>query len=202
MDGLLAIQSAFIITVLLGVVAFFRLTPRLKRQAFYIGVFVAIGDWILEYRGVIAGRWEYHDSMLMIGGVPIEIPLTLAFMAPIFLWLFQTTYNTQIDTITQFGAPELLVGVGFVVFLLSGDVTWTILFIGVAGLLIAERREMVVLIGLAAAAGDWVLEGIIFVDSGVIHYPGGWNFRIALFYMFLVWILGGWLTAQGRRMVK
>ena len=50
-------------------------SPEKIKQAFMVGMFLLVFDFIVENSGWIFGLWETHNSLFAIGIVPIEVML-------------------------------------------------------------------------------------------------------------------------------
>jgi hypothetical protein len=201
---LIGFEVLLLLSAIAGTWSFFQLSFRLRRQSIIISIMVFVGDWILEAYGGAIGDWTYPTSIFFLPGqVPIEIPAIYAFFVPLWIYIIQRTYASDIDSVLQFGTPELLIVLGVVLSIADQDVLWIITLAGVAGIVVATRKKLVVLIGIIAFVADLIIEGWFLVDTGLIDWSsiGGYQLFVPIEIMFTSWALTGYLTSPRTRLV-
>jgi len=197
------LEGIFIGMIILSIFTYFKLkSRRLRIQALIVGVIAFLGGWAIEAAGIGDGRWDYPESIFYLPGrVPIEIAAVYGLAVPIFFWLIQWTYSTDLDTVTQFGAPELLLGLGFLFWIVDG-VFWLTIFAGIAGLVVAPRKKLVLFVGIVAFLTEFFLEGIILAHTGLVIWSGGYPIATPIQFMFVGWFITGYLTSPNTRLVE
>jgi hypothetical protein len=156
-------------------------------------------SWWLEYKG----GWHYTTSIFFFpGGVPLEILGVYTSAVPFWVYLVQRTFESNLDSITSFGAPELLIAIGFIFFLIEKRFFWLSLFWGISGLIVVERKELAVYIGIAAFLVEFIIEGLVMIPTQIIVWDNG-KYEIAtpLQFMFAAWVVTGYLVKPKRRLV-
>jgi hypothetical protein len=203
MTNLLILEAIFGTMIILAIITFNKLeSKRLRRQALIVGLIAFVGGWAIEAKGISDGRWLYTESIYNLpGNVPIEIAAIYGLAVPLFFWLIQRTYASELDTILKFGAPEMLIVIG-VIFWIADGFIWLIFFAGVAGLLVAPRKKLVVIIGLIAFLTELAIEGFILVSTGIVDWSKGYPLATPIQFMFAAWFITGYLTAPNTRFVK
>jgi len=196
MSSLLIIETIFLVILVAGVCSFLQITNRkLKIQTIAMMIGIFLWSWWMEANG----EWYYTESLLFLPGkIPIEIPLIYLLAVPIWVYLIGRAYESEVDSVTQFGAPGLLVSLGIVFFIVDGQLLWLSLFIGMAGLLVAERREIAIYVGIAAFMVEFIIEGVFLVNWGIVVWHNSYPLSTPIQFMFTAWALVGFIHPRRR----
>jgi len=188
-----------IVAVVLSILAIVKVDdPQLKNRMLLGGLFAVVVDLLVEWRGITNGGWAYSESVLFFelgeASIPLELPLIFFSGGLIAVYAIYSIKDLEVwDTRDLFLVWAIAGMVGFLLNIADLFI-WVIMPLGLYGLAVTKYPKVVIPIGILAGILDIIIEyKLVNLDGSYQYAVGGYDFTIAIYYIFGAWAIMGLL---------
>lgn len=190
----------FLILCVVTISVVFLFTKR-RVEAIIIGVLGIVFGFMLEIYGISGGGWNYDaiNSVFVIFNVPIEILMgyfTGSFLVTsVIFGIYNISDEPERHKLLTYALPTIGLIMLFISIPHSNFVPLMVplSFLAFWGLLLSKKDDVVILVGLLTFFADFIVEWLL--TSTQEYYTNGWEFGIALTFMFAAIFVTGVLTS-------